>query len=102
MSSRGSPAARPGRPAGTLRAYGVSIASVALCAVAWLVLDRVLGMKAPLLIFIPGVLVASALGGLLPGLLATALSLVIGISFDYSAESDLPKAADAGPVSRRA
>lgn len=65
--------------------YGIALASVGVCAAAWFVLARLFDSTALLLVFVPAVLVSSALGGLLPGLLATALSLMICVSFDHSA-----------------
>src|SRR5262245_36375126 len=62
--------------------YGIALTAVALCAVVWFVLSRLFDSTALLLVFVPAVLASSALGGLLPGLLATALSLAIGSSFD--------------------
>ena len=41
-------------------------------------------VTAPLVVFVPAVLVSSALGGFAPGLLTTALALAIGIAFDPS------------------
>lgn len=57
--------------------YGISILSVA---VAWLALRQlspILGTEAPYLFFTPAVLVAAGLGGLGPGLIATALSTAV-------------------------
>src|SRR5690242_5586451 len=64
--------------------FGIALISVALCAVAWLALDAAFKFTAPLVVFVPAVLVSSAFGGLLPGLLATALALAIGVGFDSS------------------
>jgi len=66
------------------RRYGLALVSVALCAVAWVVLDLLFKATAPLLVFMPAVLIASALGGLGPGLLATVLSLGVSIGFEPS------------------
>lgn len=65
--------------------YGLALASVGICASAWFALARLFNSTALLLVFVPAVLVSSALGGLLPGLLATALSLAIYVSFEHSA-----------------
>lgn len=61
--------------------YGVALLAVVICAGFWVLLDSIIYSPAPFLIFIPAVLVGSAFGGLLPGLLATLLCLVIGIAF---------------------
>ena len=58
--------------------YGIAVLSVALAAVVRLALEPVLGADAPLPIFAAAVIVASWCGGLGPGLLATALSVLIG------------------------
>jgi PAS domain S-box-containing protein len=63
----------------TLKArYSIAVISVALAAVVRLALEPVLGSDVPLAIFTFAVIVASWCGGLGPGLLATALSLLIG------------------------
>lgn len=82
-----------GRPLSAAGRYGVALLSVALAAFVWLALDLVFSSPALLLVFIPAILVASALGGLLPGLLATALSLAISITFDPEGRYDLVRIA---------
>jgi two-component system, LuxR family, sensor kinase FixL len=82
-----------GRLSAMLGGYGVALTSVAFCASAGFVLDLFSETSAFLLIFIPAVLVSSALGGLLPGLLATALSLLISVVFDQSAGLDVVRLA---------
>lgn len=77
------------RATATLGRYGVALTSVALCASAWFALDLLFESQVLLLIFIPAVLTSSALGGLLPGLLATALALLISIAFDHALGIDL-------------
>jgi two-component system, LuxR family, sensor kinase FixL len=58
--------------------YGTALVAVG---VAWLArtLIPVAGAEAPFLLFVPAVLVAAALGGLGPGLVATALATVLGL-----------------------
>jgi two-component system, LuxR family, sensor kinase FixL len=58
--------------------YALAPAAVSIAFLARLALTAVLGDASPYLLFIPAVLVASGLGGLGPGLLATALSVVLG------------------------
>jgi two-component system, LuxR family, sensor kinase FixL len=58
--------------------YALAPAAVAIVFLARLVLTPVVGDASPYLLFIPAVLVASGLGGFGPGLLATALSVVLG------------------------
>jgi len=58
--------------------YGIAVLSVALAAVIRLALEPVFGHDVPLSFFGFAVIVASWFGGLGPGLLATALSLLIG------------------------
>ena len=72
----------PGHAPSALGRYGIALTAVALCAIVWFVLSRLFDSTALLLVFVPAVLASSALGGLLPGLLATALSLAFGASFD--------------------
>ncbi len=56
--------------------YGIAVLATALSLVLWLLLARVLGSDVPLLVFILGVMVATRYGGLKPGLLAIALSIL--------------------------
>jgi two-component system sensor kinase FixL len=58
--------------------YALAPTVVAVAFLARLALTPVLGDASPYLLFIPAILVASGLGGLGPGLLATALSAVLG------------------------
>ena len=58
--------------------YGIAVLSVALAAVIRLALEPVLGAEAPLAIFSFAVILVSWCGGLGPGLLATALSVLTG------------------------
>ncbi|HZD63474.1 MAG TPA: DUF4118 domain-containing protein, partial [Xanthobacteraceae bacterium] len=59
--------------------YGMAPLAVAIAFVARLALTPLLHGDSPYLFFIPAVLVAAGLGGLGPGLLATALSAVLGL-----------------------
>ena len=74
----------------TFRRYGLALVSVAFCASAWFALDLLFNTTAPLLVFVPAVLLSSVLGGLGPGLLATVLSLVISIGFEPSLVTGQP------------
>jgi PAS domain S-box-containing protein len=74
---------KPGRVIRTLSLtrkarYGIAVFSVALAAIIRLALEPVLGADLPLAFFSFAVLVTSWCGGLGPGLLATALSALIG------------------------
>ena len=90
MSSDTRPDNRLESASSTLRRYGVALASVAVCAFAWFALDLLFKSTAPLLVFVPAVLIASAFGGLGPGLLATGLSLATSLSFDPSLATGQP------------
>jgi two-component system sensor kinase FixL len=61
--------------------YGVSILGVAAGLAVKLAFASVLRGEASYVLFVPAVLIASALGGWGPGLLATALGLVLGLFF---------------------
>src|SRR5262249_14342776 len=63
---------------GDVLRYALAPAAVAIAFLARLALTPTLGDAAPYLLFVPAVLVAGGLGGLGPGLLATALSIVLG------------------------
>src|SRR5215471_21732979 len=58
--------------------YALAPLAVALAFLVRLALTPILGDASPYLLFVPAVLVAGGLGGLGPGLLATALSIVLG------------------------
>jgi two-component system sensor kinase FixL len=58
--------------------YGLAPLAVAAAFVVRLLLAPLLGDAAPYLLFVPAVLVAAGLGGFGPGLLATALSVLVG------------------------
>ena len=90
MSSYAGPEKPLEKPSSTLRRYGVALASVMLSAIAWFALDLLFKSTAPLLVFVPAVLIASTFGGLGPGLLATALSLATSIGFDPSLATGQP------------
>ncbi len=62
-------------------AYGVAVLATVMVLLLRLLLTPALGSDAPLLAFTIAVMVASWYGGLVPGLLATALSLLAGIYF---------------------
>src|SRR5262245_16035051 len=58
--------------------YGLAPLAVAIAFLARLALTPILGDASPYLLFVPAVLVAAGLGGLGPGLVATALSVLLG------------------------
>jgi len=68
--------------------YGIAVLAVALGLAVKLAFASALAGEASYILFVPAVLIASALGGWGPGLLATALSLALGLYF----------AADAHPL----
>jgi two-component system sensor kinase FixL len=61
--------------------YGVAILAIAAALGVKLVLASVLSGEASYILFVPAVLISSALGGVGPGLLATALGLALGLFF---------------------
>ena len=61
--------------------YGVAIVAIAVGLAAELALADVLRGQASYLFFIPAILIASAVGGWGPGLLATALGVTLGLFF---------------------
>jgi two-component system sensor kinase FixL len=67
--------------------FGIAPVAIAIAFAARVLLAPVLENEAPFLFFLPAVLVASALGGMLPGLAATGLGLVLGLLFlsEYTA-----------------
>jgi two-component system, LuxR family, sensor kinase FixL len=64
---------------GAVFRYGLAPLAVAVAFAVRLALASVLDDASPYLLFVPAVLVAGGLGGLGPGLLATALSVAVGI-----------------------
>jgi two-component system, LuxR family, sensor kinase FixL len=64
---------------GALWRYGVAILVIAAGAGIKLLLESLLRPEASYLFFVPAILVASTLGGWGPGLLATALSIALGV-----------------------
>ena len=58
--------------------YGIAVIGVALAAALRMALDPILGEDLPLFLFAFPMILAAWFGGLWPGLLATALSLVVG------------------------
>ena len=60
--------------------YGIALVAVALVWLARIVLAPVLGDQSPYLLFVPAVLVAAGLGGWGPGLMATALGALLGLT----------------------
>ena len=68
-------------PWSDLTRYGLAPVAIAVALAARVALQPILQDEAPYLFFLPAVLVAAGLGGLGPGLLATALGLVLGSFF---------------------
>jgi two-component system sensor kinase FixL len=64
--------------------YGLAAVAIAIALGARFALNPVLQEEAPYLFFVPAVLVVASAGGLGPGLLATALGLVLGSFFNTS------------------
>jgi len=64
-----------------IKPYGIAITGVAVTGVARLALESILTGQASYIFFMPAILVASALGGWGPGLLATILGLLLGVTF---------------------
>ena len=76
--------------------YGLAPLAVAIAFSVRLALEPILGDASPYLLFIPAVLVAGGLGGLGPGLLATALSVLLGLfAIMNSAAVSLPDVVNA-------
>jgi PAS domain S-box-containing protein len=69
------------RPGGAATRYGAAVVAVGLTASVRGLLHPVLGNEAPLLIFVLPVFLAAWYGGLWPGVLATALSALVGVFF---------------------
>jgi two-component system, LuxR family, sensor kinase FixL len=61
--------------------YGVAVVAIAIGVAIKLAFDSVLRGEASYVLFVPAVLIASALGGWGPGLLATALGAALGLFF---------------------
>src|SRR5262249_7755194 len=61
--------------------YGVAILVIAAALGVKVVFVSVLSGEASYILFVPAVLIGSALGGVGPGLLATALGLALGVFF---------------------
>jgi two-component system sensor kinase FixL len=70
--------------------YGIAILAIALALGLRLALASELHGEASYLFFMPAILIASALGGWGPGLLATSLGLLLGIYFIIDAHSVTP------------
>ena len=67
--------------------YGIALTAVALSATAWFALNLVVKSTTLIFLFVPAILVSSALGGIFPGVLATLLSLLIAVSLDHAVAS---------------
>jgi two-component system sensor kinase FixL len=77
--------------------YALAPFAVALAFLARLALTPILGDASPYLLFVPALLAAAGLGGLGPGLLATGLSVVLGLFVITASPSlSVPEIVDAG------
>jgi two-component system sensor kinase FixL len=87
---------KPGLLRGKALRYGLAPLAVAIAFSVRLALEPILGDASPYLLFVPAVLVAGGLGGLGPGLLATALSVLLGLfAIMNSAGISLPEIVNA-------
>ena len=75
--------------------YVLAPLAVAIAFLVRLALTPIVGDASPYLLFVPAVLVAGGLGGLGPGLLATALSLVLGFFVTISPGISMSEIVDA-------
>jgi len=64
---------------GVMKQYGIAILAIALALAVRLALTSILRGEASYLFFLPAILIASALGGLGPGIFATVLGLLLGL-----------------------
>ena len=72
---------RVGALRGAALPYGIAVVAIGLAVAVKLGLASILSGEASYLFFLPAILVASALGGWGPGLLATVLGLLLGLFF---------------------
>jgi two-component system, LuxR family, sensor kinase FixL len=70
--------------------YGIAVLATAIAAAIRLSLDTILSGQASHIFFVPAILVASALGGWGPGILATILGLFLGVYFVADFRAVLP------------
>jgi two-component system sensor kinase FixL len=68
-------------PARPILRYVLALAAVCIMLAVRLALSPILGHDAPFILFIPAVLIVAGLGGLWPGLFATAASLILGVLY---------------------
>ena len=68
-------------PARPMLRYVLALVAVGIMLAVRLVLSPILGHHAPFMLFIPAVLLVAGLGGLWPGLFATAASLILGVLY---------------------
>jgi len=71
----------PAAPRKVAEQYGIAVVAIAVAFALRLALAPVLAGEASYLFFFPAVLIASAVGGWGPGVLATALGLLLGVFF---------------------
>jgi two-component system, LuxR family, sensor kinase FixL len=84
--SHPSGAARPGLRRMTIE-YGLAIAAVAVAAALRFALDPVLHGQGGFLLFVPAILLGSALGGWKAGVVTTSLGLLVGVLFIVASRS---------------
>ena len=70
--------------------YGIAVLATAIAGGIRFALDAILSGQASHIFFVPAILVASALGGWGPGILATILGLFLGVYFVAESRSVLP------------
>jgi two-component system sensor kinase FixL len=63
--------------------YSIALVTATVCAGLWIVANSLIDSPSLFFLFIPAVLVTSAFGGLLPGLLAALLCLIAGLSLRH-------------------
>ena len=70
--------------------YGIAVLAIAIAGGIRFSLDTILSGQASHIFFVPAILVASALGGWGPGILATILGLFLGVYFVAEFRAVLP------------
>jgi two-component system, LuxR family, sensor kinase FixL len=80
-------------PARPILRYLLALAAVVVMLALRVALSPVLGQTAPFILFIPAVLLVAGLGGLWPGLFATAASLILGVLYTGGVGARPPDAA---------
>ena len=85
-----------------LQRYGIAVLGVVLVAALRLALDSILREDLPLFFFIIPIILAGWCGGLWPGVLATALSVLVGdylkFADRFEVAEEVPRTVEAGIV----